>query len=54
LRNINATLSFLRRLKWEDNIKTITKHNNEEMAGLKTYKLAMNKFGDLVREKKCM
>ncbi len=39
---------FIRRLKWENNRKIIARHNIEALAGRKTFKLAMNKFGDLV------
>ncbi len=40
----------VRRLKWERNVKLIEKHNREADAGKHTYRLGMNKYGDMVKK----
>lgn len=40
----------LRRVIWENNLEIITKHNKDADAGVFTYTLGMNKYGDMTNE----
>ena len=43
-----------RRAIWEDNLNMINRHNLEYSMGMHTYTMAMNRFGDLVRQTFCL
>ena len=47
---VNLTSNFfkLRRIKWENNLKIIAKHNKEADTGKHTFWLGMNAYGDMV------
>ena len=44
----NDDVELLRRLTWEKNLRFIAKHNEEADAGLHTFWVGMNYYGDLV------
>lgn len=39
---------FIRRIKWENNLKIIANHNKKADAGEHTFWLGMNAYGDMV------
>ena len=45
----NKAEESFRRVTWENNLKFIQKHNDEADKGLHTFKLEMNRFGDMVK-----